>query len=99
MDFIRRRYKQGVSKLKEWGKSKLPQIAEGIKDVGKRHWAEIKEKGLPLNKDDFIQRAKTLGKDVLSTTRGKLTGSGGLKRQRFVPFNSRKRRRTSLVGN
>lgn len=93
LDFIRRRFRQGVSKVKEWGARKLPQIAEGIKDVGQKHWRDIKEKGIPLSKDELLGRAKSIGRDVLSTTRSKLTGSGGLKRHRFVPFRPNKRGR------
>lgn len=90
LDFIRRKYRQGISKVKEWGRNKLPQIAEGIKDVGRRHWSELKQKGIPLSKDELLERARNVGKDVLSTTRSKLVGSGGLRRHRFVPY-SRKR--------
>lgn len=93
LDFIRRKYRQGVAKVKEWGQRKLPEIAEGIKDVGRKHWKEIKEKGIPVSRDQFVQRAKDIGRDVLSTTRSKITGSGGLKRQRFVPYNVNKRGR------
>lgn len=93
LDFLRRRTRSAISKIRDWGRSKLPELAEGIKDVGKRHWKEIKEKGIPVSKDELLSRAKSLGRDVLTTTRGKLTGSGGLKRQRFVPFRPLKRRR------
>lgn len=92
LDFIRRRFRQGYSKLKDWGRAKLPMIAEGIKDVGRKHWKEIKEKGIPVSKDEVLARAKRLGSDVLSTARSKLVGSGNLKRHRFIPYGANKRR-------
>lgn len=93
LDFIRRRFRQGVSKIKDWGSRKLPEIAEGIKDVGRKHWRDVRQRGIPLNKDELVDRAKNFGRDVVSTTRSKILGSGGLKRYRFVPNSYSKRMR------
>lgn len=80
LDFIKRKYR----KFKEWGKRKIPSVLQGLKDVGKKHWNEIKESGIPLQKDELLRRGRALASDAVSSTRSQLFGSG-LKRLRYVP--------------
>lgn len=85
LDYIR---KKGRS-LKSWAQRKIPQVFEGLKRVGKRHWEELKEGGIPLNKEQLYSRARSLGNDLVTSARRSLTGSG-YRKNRFNPFKRRK---------
>lgn len=89
LDFLRKRVGQG----KQWLKDKLPGVLQGVKEVGGRHLQDLVKSGIPLNKQELLNRGKSFAKDAFSETKSRLKGEGKLHRVRKFPYPAAKRLR------